>query len=425
MSFLKLVLKNVSKKKQILENQRKKYKVMDASKKKQMLNRKAVKSRKSYDSMDCEKKEKYLNAIRNQSAIPRQNRKISKLHVDVCPSQFCQKIKEGPYYVCTVCNRMLYRKSVLIFNKQKYVNCNIQNIFTEKLSFDNKEYICKTCHSKVIKGKAPCQAVMEERLCFRCFSPHHVASTCKENANCSICGSRRHPDLLHLRTEEKKDRAKEAQTANEAQENINAKCTSICKGAPGRLSCSKKALVDTYREDRPNEVHRIYAIVDDQSNASIISTELADKLNAEGPEWKYYLSTCGGAKEVRYGRRLTGLIISSIHGRTSRLPTLIECDGIPQDKKEIPTPEMAREHPHLRSIAVEIPSLDKEAKIQLLIGRDAPELLKVRAFKNGPKGAPWAQKLASGWTISGQTCLDLKDGPIHVQTKRTSVVTDS
>ena len=171
-------------------------------------------------------------------------------------------------------------------------------------------------------------------------------------------------------------------------------------------------LVDIYREDQPNEVHRIYAIVDDQSNASIISTELADKLNAEGPEWKYYLSTCGGAKEVRYGRRLTGLII-------------IECAGIPQDKKEIPTPEIAREHPHLRSIAVEIPPLDKEAKIQLLIGRDAPELLKVRAFKNGPKGAPWAQKLALGWTISGQTCLDLKDGPIHVHAKRTSVVTDS
>lgn len=49
----------------------------------------------------------------------------------------------------------------------------------------------------------------------------------------------------------------------------------------------------------------------------------------------------------------------------------------------------------------------------------------MRAFKNGPKGAPWAQKLALGWTISGQTCLDLKDGPIHVQAKKTSVVTDS
>lgn len=139
--------------------------------------------------------------------------------------------------------------------------------------------------------------------------------------------------------------------------------------------------------------------------------------------------------QIREEVILTGLIISSIHGRTSRLPTLIECDGIPQDKKEIPTPEIAREHPHLRSIAVEIPPLDKEPKIQLLIGRDAPELLnvrahapellKVRAFKNGPKRAPRAKQLALGWTISGQTCLDLKDGPIHVQTKRTSVVTDS
>ena len=53
-------------------------------------------------------------------------------------------------------------------------------------------------------------------------------------------------------------------TANEAQENVNAKCTSICKGAPGGLSCSKIVLVDIYREDQPNEVHRVYAIVDDQ-----------------------------------------------------------------------------------------------------------------------------------------------------------------
>ncbi|XP_044169485.1 uncharacterized protein LOC114973474 [Acropora millepora] len=98
----------------------------------------------------------------NRNAVKYRKRKTSKLQVDVCISQFCQKIKEGPYYVCTVCNRMLYRKSVLLFNKDKYVNCKIENIFTEKLSFDNKEYICKTCHSKVIKGKVPCQAVYND-----------------------------------------------------------------------------------------------------------------------------------------------------------------------------------------------------------------------------------------------------------------------
>ena len=167
----------------------------------------------------------------------------------------------------------------------------------------------------------------------------------------------------------------------------------------------------------------MYAIVDDQSNASTATTDLADKLNVRGPEWKYYISTCGGDKEVRYGRRVTGLIIRSIHGRTSKLPTLIECDSVPQDKEEIPTPEIAKQYPHLQDIAEEIPPLDKGAKFELLAGKDAPELLKVRAFKNGPKGALWVQKLVLGWTISGQTCLDLTDGAIQVQAKRTCVVT--
>ena len=62
---------------------------------------------------------------------------------------------------------------------------------------------------------------------------------------------------------------------------------------------------------------------------------------------------------------------------------------------------------------------DPDAEVQILIGRDAPELMKVRAFKNGPKGAPWAQNLALEWTISGQVCLDRVGGPIHVVARRT------
>ena len=142
--------------------------------------------------------------------------------------------------------------------------------------------------------------------------------------------------------------------------------------------------------------------------------DLADKLNAKGPDWKYYLSTCEGKKEASYGCRVTGIIRKLVHGRTSKLPTLIECDGVPQDKEDIPTPETTVQYPHLSSIADNIPPLDSQAKVQLLIGRDEPELLKVRAFKNGPKGSPRAQKLVLGWTISGQTCLGLTDGPIHV-----------
>ena len=83
---------------------------------------------------------------------------------------------------------------------------------------------------------------------------------------------------------------------------------------------------------------------------------------------------------------------------------------------------MARRFPHLHEIASEIPPLDPNADIHLLLGRDAPELLKVREFRNGPKGSPWAQKLSLGWTIIGQMCLDFVGGPAHMLTCCTSLL---
>ena len=131
----------------------------------------------------------------------------------------------------------------------------------------------------------------------------------------------------------------------------------------------------------------------------------ANKLKVKGPAEKYFLSTCSGEKMEKHGRRASGIYVRS-NCRTFRLPTLVECQQIPQDKSEIPTPEIAKRFEHLRSIASEIPPVDQHAKVHLLVGRDAPELLKVRESNNGPKGAPWAQKLDLGWTISGQVCLN-------------------
>ena len=67
-------------------------------------------------------------------------------------------MREGPSYICTVCNRLLYRKTVTELKKGKY---NIQHIFTGKHSFDNKEYICNTCSPK---RHIPCQAVHNKLL---------------------------------------------------------------------------------------------------------------------------------------------------------------------------------------------------------------------------------------------------------------------
>ncbi|KAJ8349415.1 hypothetical protein SKAU_G00245450 [Synaphobranchus kaupii] len=81
------------------------------------------------------------------------------------------------------------------------------------------------------------------------------------------------------------------------------------------------------------------------------------------------------------------------------LPTLIECNHMPDDRSEIPTPVAAQHHTHLKSIAHKIPQLDPEAQILLLLGRDILQVHKVREQRNGPHSAPYAQRLDLGWVV--------------------------
>ena len=254
-------------------------------------------------------------------------------------------------------------------------------------------------------------------MCFQCFSLADISSCCNIPLRCTICGDRCHNALLHK--ERQLPLKLEPKSENDA---VNPKCTTLC-GPAGCVSCSKTLLVEVYSKSSPHLSKRVYAIIDEQSNSSLVTGELANHLGASGPPEKYFLSTCSGEKKEKHGRQVPGITVRSLSGPEFPLPTLTECDTIPQDKSEIPTPDMAKSFPHLIDIVHEISSLDKSAKVQLLIGRDAPELLKVREFRNSPRRAPWAQRLALGWTISGQMCLNFPSGPAHVLTCLTSLST--
>ena len=279
---------------------------------------------------------------------------------------------------------------------------------------------CKAFTAKSLREKT--EFIQKARLCFLCLTDGHQAKDCRTKPSCDICGDNRHITLLH----KDKDTKTPKEMGSKAPADIGSKCTAVCRESGGGVSCSKIMLVDVSNKNKPDNKCRVYAIIDDQSNTSLISSELADMLGADGPEERYYLTTCSSDKEVKYGRRVTGLVArSAVNGKQADLPTLVECDRIPEDVKEIPTPEIARRFLHLQGIANEIPAFDQNAGTHILLGRDAPELLKVRAFKNGPRGAPWAQELLLGWTVTGQVCFDRLEGPIHIQARRTSVKVDS
>ncbi|KAJ0049815.1 hypothetical protein NL108_003586 [Boleophthalmus pectinirostris] len=108
-----------------------------------------------------------------------------------------------------------------------------------------------------------------------------------------------------------------------------------------------------------------------------------------------------------------GFQIESLDGSAIiPLPPLIECQDIPNNRSEIPTPSAVLHQPHLRSIAKYIPELDPNAEILLLLGRDVLRAHKVREQVNGPHHAPFAQRLDLGWVVIGEVCV----GNVHKQT---------
>ena len=75
--------------------------------------------------------------------------------------KFKELIMEGPYYVCVVCNRCLYKRSVVLFKLEKYHTNDTEFYFARVQSFNGLEYICHTCDRKLKSKKqlTPCQAV--------------------------------------------------------------------------------------------------------------------------------------------------------------------------------------------------------------------------------------------------------------------------
>ena len=75
------------------------------------------------------------------------NRRSRSVPVEHAIAAFHLEVKSGPDFVCTCCYRMMYRKSVVNCNKQKYIKAStdiLQMVFSDELSYisnNGKEYI--------------------------------------------------------------------------------------------------------------------------------------------------------------------------------------------------------------------------------------------------------------------------------------------
>ena len=277
----------------------------------------------------------------------------------------------------------------------------------KSLSFEDRRAFLKTNH-----------------LCFKCCSSaDHNARECRQKIKCDDCGSDRHCTAMHI-VKGRSDQSVHGGEEETSRKTISSKCTQVCgnKQQYSGKSCAKMVLVKIFHGSEPENVFKTYAILDEQSNRSLAKPALFSKLNISSEEYEYTLKTCADTV-VKSGRRAQGCVIESLDGSTRyQLPALIECPMIPDNRDEIPTPQVAMHHPHLHDIASQIPILDEEADVLLLIGRDLIDAHHVLEQKTGSPGSPFAQRLGLGWVIIGEVCLGKVHQPDSVSVNITHLV---
>lgn len=112
----------------------------------------------------------------------------------------------------------------------------------------------------------------------------------------------------------------------------------------------------------------MYVIIDDQGNRSLAKGEFFCLFRVQSNPSSYLLRTCAGSIDMS-GRRVVCFQIEMLDGKTCLdLPPLIECNKIMSSRSEIPTPEVALAHLHLKAVAQFIPKLDPDAQILILLG---------------------------------------------------------
>lgn len=255
-----------------------------------------------------------------------------------------------------------------------------------------------------------------------------MAKDWKIAVKCKECNSDRQISALHPGSAPwsqevlVKDQEHGRERENDSFLKVTSKCTEICGDTPGPRSCSKICLVHVYPANYPDKAQKMYAVLDNQSNQSLVRSDFFSLFSIKGASSCYTLKTCSGVMETA-GRKASNLVVASLDGKTQAvLPPLLECNMIPDNRSEIPMPDIAQFFPYLAPVADKIPPAESSAPILLLLARDILSVHKVQEQRNGPHNTPYAQRLDLGWVIIGEVCLGGTHRQTNVNVYRTNVL---
>ena len=258
---------------------------------------------------------------------------------------------------------------------------------------------CDEFKSKDVKERL--EFVQSVGLCFRCLNKGHYSKSCRKRLTCQKC-KRPHPTILHYDSQDGKE-PKDPEKTNVDSDQPSSNTSHVCHtvGEGNSVTTSMIIPVWLHHKDNPDKEVLVYALLDDASDSTFIKSETLRDLGLKGPEIKLNLYTMLGKEEICV-EKISGLVVKRIDKRVEiELPKLYSRASIPFRRNQIPTPEVAKEWPHLTKIADKLHPYQSGTDVGILIGCNCPRAIKPREVVLGKGDDPYAVKTLLGWGIIG------------------------
>lgn len=271
-------------------------------------------------------------------------------------------------------------------------HCNGNHVLTKCPQFSS---MTLRERQDVVKSKA---------LCWGCLRHGHKRGKCRRPHTCDVC-SKNHPTLLHFGKKPDKMNEHQVQTQEDKRAPTldNKPDNATCNATQGNQDVIHSLVMPVLlsHSENPDLKIKVYALLDDQSNASFLSESIAQKLKIGGPEVQIQVKTLIAQNPIAT-IKVPDLVVEDMDSTVSiKLPKCYTQKNIPGSYEQIATKETISPWPHLEVISEELPPLDLEAEIGLLIGANCPQAMKPRQVIPGQDCDPYAIKTDLGWGVIG------------------------
>ena len=246
--------------------------------------------------------------------------------------------------------------------------------------------------------------VKEKRLCFRCFSPDHLSSTCEKTEECGKEGCRgRHHSLLHGAP---RGYSKPPSTIPAEASATNTVSSSAIVlpfiGKTATLNNESVTLLPIFPilVKNGDMSVRVLAFLDPGSEITFINEKTASQLGLSGPKESLKINTVNGPGGSTPTRRVSFSIESIEEGHSFEIVSAYTRSSLPINQRQVQLSEIIKNWRHLLDIPLKSPG---QEEVSILIGSDHPAVHEILEYRADPEKsrAPRAIRTHFGWCVIG------------------------